>query len=331
MIDYIELTIPACKDRPNFEHCKPYRSDLQTGNTIYYLAGLGGNRLQVVWNEDTHLLGVKGSLPKWWQGHNFTYTLQDLFNTIDALEDALQVELREAEVMEVENGIIVPIPHPPADYIKHHCCSKGSKLEQVEKYKGRERYWLDTSTGRATAPLVIKLYDAGQRLKQTTSKGLRPTAYDPAQDYIKVEIHYNRLDLLNRGKGVLLKDILDWEIQDLLQYDLSEQYKRLMITKEFLPPREKGDASAIDIAVSMIVDKVINVEGRTLEDAKREIYAWINRVEVLSKTDKDGRKATIRKAISKLQELPTGQYDLKKEVEDALQREHLENYPPVAK
>ncbi len=328
MIDYIELTIPACKDTPFFEHCKPYRADLQTGTRYYYLSGKGGNRLQVWWNEGTHLFGVGGSLPKWWQGHNFAYSLQDCLNTIDALEDALQIDLREAEVDKVENGIIFPIPFSPVECIKHHCCQRGAKLEQVEKCKGRERYWLDTSTGRATAPVVIKIYDAGHRLKQTTGKGLRPSTYNPLQEYIKVEIHYNKPHLLNNGRAILLADLLREEWQDRLQYNLFEQYNRLMITKEFAPPTEKGDASAIDIVVRLLVDKVVNVEGKTLEDAGKELRAYINSLPVFTKTDKDSRKATIRKAMAKLQELPTSQYNLKERVKDALQVEFIENYPP---
>ena len=62
-------------------------------------------------------------------------------------------------------------------------------------------------------------------------------------------------------------------------------------------------------------------QGIPVEDAKKRIYNYINQQDLLSKQDKDSRKATIRKAFEKLQESNESQWDLTHKIEEALEIE----------
>jgi len=327
MIDFIEITTYLCKDTPNLTTCKESITIHRTGAKRYTIAGCNGNDMQVDYNPANGWLRLAGSLPKFWQGHNFSYSLQDCLSTIDYLSNILQVDLMQAEVKKVEYGVVIPVADKPELYIMHHCCLKGSKLKQEVKYDGRERQWFDTSTHRGqglnirNAPVVIKMYDAGYRLKTTTTKEIRQAieAYNPALQYIKFEVHYNKgLHHLNRNKGVTLAELMGTTIQQLLGVDLLQQYNRLMITKDLQQPTTKGDASALDIALQLIAYKVVNDEGKTLQAVREQLYFLVDQQGVLTKADRDARKATIRKAFAKLQELPSSKWVLSEQVGDAI-------------
>lgn len=328
MIDFIEIITYLYKDTPNLSNCKHSLTIHRTGAERYTLAGCNGNDMQVDWNKTTGMLRVAGSLPKFWQGHNFAYTLQDCLATIDHITGILQVDLWQAGVKRVEYGVVFPVDENPNAYIMHHSCGRGSKLQQGQDlYKGRERYWLDASKKKGenlnirNAPVVIKIYNAGYRLKTTTTKTIRQAivGYNPQLQYIKVEAHYNNgLQHLNRGKVVTIAELVGGNVQDLLKVDLLQQYNRLMVTTDFQQPTTKGDASALDIALQLIAYKVVNDEGKTLQDAKKQLYSLVNQQDVLTDSDRDARKRTIKKAFDKLQELPSSKWLLAEQVGDAL-------------
>ena len=112
----------------------------------------------------------------------------------------------------------------------------------------------------------------------------------------------------------------DW--QEILKNNLYSQYKRLLPMKGIITPKEKKDLSTADILLLAMVEDSIN-EGRTLDELRKMLYNRVNSYpdEVLSKSDKDLRKAQIRKLLSKVQEAPESIYDLSHQLKEALEAE----------
>ena len=90
--------------------------------------------------------------------------------------------------------------------------------------------------------------------------------------------------------------------------------------KELLQPSDKKQFSALDVVVSEYAKTLMN-EGQTIGQAKKNLYTAINSADCLSKTDKDSRKATIRKAFGKLVEAEESQWDLTDMMQEALKAE----------
>jgi hypothetical protein len=112
----------------------------------------------------------------------------------------------------------------------------------------------------------------------------------------------------------------DWN--NTFKEDLYLQYKRLLPMKGVITPKDKKDLTTADILLLTMVEESIN-EGRTKEELKKILYAKINAIpkSVLTKCDKDSRKAQIRKLLSNIKEAPESIYDLSQKIQDALEAE----------
>lgn len=315
MIDFIEATKCLCKDSPFLGHCNPFPCKLnQYGWETYTLQGC--REVEVHWHPEGRLLRVKGSLPYWWQGHNFTFSNTDFVRSVEVLQNLLGVGLWDAGLDAFEYGCIVPVDGKPVDYIRNHNALPKAHLFANEKGRDRGgfRWWEDS--GKA-----LKLYDAGRNIKMKQDLKAREVieqcGYDPGKEYLKFEVHWKKAHLLNGGREIRLESLQNPAFIRTLKETLIEQYHQLKPMKTLVQPSTKKDLSALDISVSVYVVEMMN-QGIPVEDAKKRIYSFINQQAVLNKQDKDSRKATIRKAFNKLQESEGSQWDLTSKIECAL-------------
>ena len=275
--------------------------------------------MEVHWHPDTGRLKVKGSLPYFIKGHNFTCSYQDFVEGVEVLQNLLQVPLWGAEVDCFEYGTICPVKDKPALYIRNHFAPASSRLNLNErgKDKGAFRWWSD-------AEKSLKLYDPGKNLKTKQDlkarEVIRDEGYDPQQNYIKFEVHHRKPYNL-QGRTIKVEDLQNPQFIEFLNCNLIENYHKLKPMRTLLPAQDKKNLSALDIAVSVYVEDLLN-QGIPVEDARKKVYQFINRAECLSQQDKDSRKATIRKAFSKLQESDKSKWDLTEDLEKALDAEN---------
>ena len=316
MIDFIEATQYYCKDSPNLGHCKPFPCKLnQYGWETYTLQGC--KKLEVHWNPEAGMLKIKGSLPYWWQSHNFSFSNSDFVESVSMLQGLLGVSLWDASLDVFEYGCIFPVEYSPSLYIKNHNARDHSHLYLNEKGKDRGAFrWWDGKDG-----LVLKLYDAGRNVKMKQGLKIREVignaGYNPDLHFLKFEMHLNKPEVLNKGRAVELESLQDPSFLHSLERTLMEQYRLLMPMKTLTQPTKKKNLSALDIVVSVYVENQMN-QGIPVAEAKRNIYAYINQAGCLDEQDKDARKATIRKVFGKLQESEESQWDLTHKIEDAL-------------
>lgn len=103
----------------------------------YYLEGC--ERVKVWHIPQTGLLKVEGSLPYFLNGHNFSFTREELVQAVEILDSMLgHVGLWGAIVDKFENRVIVPVDAKPKEYIAKHFASPGSHLQRIlnERYFG---------------------------------------------------------------------------------------------------------------------------------------------------------------------------------------------------
>ena len=172
MIDFIEVAQYQCKDSPFLGHCKPFPCKLnQYGWDTYTLQGC--KEMEVHWNPEQGTLRVKGSLPYYLQGHNFSFSNADLVEGVGMIQGLLGVPLWDAQLEEFEFGCIFPVAVKPALYIRNHTALPEAHLYMNEKGrdKGAFRWWDDSAR-------ALKLYDAGRNIKMKQGMKAREVIED---------------------------------------------------------------------------------------------------------------------------------------------------------
>jgi len=104
MIDYAEITKHLYKDKLCFDELQ-LSASYSSGWEKYYLKGV--NDMEVWHNVPNNILKVKGSLPYYWQGHNFAFAREDLIHSIQDITGRLKINLWEAEMAKFEFGTII--------------------------------------------------------------------------------------------------------------------------------------------------------------------------------------------------------------------------------
>ena len=318
MIDYISATKYKCKDSLNLRHCKLEKTFNDSGASLYCLEGC--KQMKIWLPSGADWLKVEGSLPYFLKGNNFAFSTSELVQAVNIIDALLGgVGLWGALLNCFEYGVIVPVEAKPKEYISRHTASAGSHLKKVEneKYLGKFLMWQKPG-------LDIKMYDAGANL---TSKGLarrdviEGAGWNPEWDYLKCEMRYTKPDLLNGGKAVALEKLQNESFLKMLKGNLMDNYHTLSPARALLPAASKKDLSSLDIVVRALAETLMNGQGLPLQEVQKQVYSTINQAHCLSKSDKDARKAQVRKSLAKLQEAGESPWDLTAKIEEALNAE----------
>ena len=134
------------------------------------------------------------------------------------------------------------------------------------------------------------------------------------------EAHFIKPFLLNFGRDILVEDMQNPQSLMKMKQILLSQYHLLSPMKELLKPTDKKEFSATDIVVREFVKELMN-DGKSIEQAKEQIYQSIREAECLDKPDKQSRRNTIKEAFNKLQEAEHSEWDLTGKIESALDKE----------
>lgn len=307
MIDYISAsTFLYDKDSPNFSHCE-LEAVYNSGWRRYYLNGC--HKAEIDWNEENRMIRFKGSIMYFWQGHNITYSKEGFVNAIEYISDTINVNLWKFDIEAFEYGKIMQVDMKPKEYILHHSALPSAKLIQNEKPKdkGKFRWWEDSYAS-------LKMYDAGLnfQVKADMDKKSKLEELGYSDKYLlKWEAHYKKPSILNKGKFLILADLVNPNWEKKFSENLYFQYKRLIPMRSYVIPNNKRDLTTSDIMVQELLQINMN-EGKNLDEVKKMLYARINSFpnEVLSKADKDARKRQIKALLDKVQISPQSQWDL---------------------
>lgn len=318
MIDFISTTISGCKDTINFAHLTLEGENKRYNRTYYTIEGC--EKMQIVIKHNTGEIMLKGSVPYFFQGHNFTFDRKKFVQAIDYINTITNIDFWQSDIDEFEFGVIMEVPTTPRNYIVHHTAKQGEGLIQNEKAKdkGKFRWWEDKS-------LSLKLYDAGRNIKAKQSENrkqvIRNAGWDDDKEYIKFEIHYKKPHLyLNRGRAMKLYCLANPEWEDRLKENLYIQYQRLNPYKEITIPTDKKNFGTPNIYAHTLTELAINMDYSP-EEVKGMLYKTINNANTtLSKSDKDARKREVAKIQGALLTSSESQWDLQNKLQEAINK-----------
>lgn len=317
MIDYISTTTSfSGKDNTFLTHLQP-EAVYNSGWRKYHLEGC--EKLSVRIHPSLQLLKLEGSISYYWQGHNFSFDRKQFVAAINHIEDLLHIDIWKSTVNAFEYGVIMQVQMKPKEYILHHYSAPKEKLtlNEKQKDKGKFRWWSDKNVS-------LKMYDAGRniQMKQGLERKeiITQSGWEEAGEYIKWEAHYLEPECLNKGRGLYLYNLVNPDWHSTFKEDLYLQYKRLIPMKSIITPTSKKDLTTADILIITMAEEAVN-EGRTMEELKKLLYAKVNSIPdcVLTKSDKDFRKAQIKKLLNNIREADISIYDLSNELQKVLE------------
>lgn len=317
MIDYISTTTSfSGKDNTFLTHLQ-IEAVYNSGWRKYHLEGC--EKLAVWIHPYLRLLKLEGSISYYWQGNNFSFDRRQFVEAINHIEGLLNVDLWKSTINAFEFGVIMQVNMKPKEYIKHHYSAAKEKLtlNEKQKDKGKFRWWTDKNVS-------LKMYDAGRniQMKQGLERKeiITQSGWEEAGEYLKWEAHYIKPESLNKGKGLHLYNLVNPYWHSTFKEDLYLQYRRLIPMKSIITPTNKKDLTTADILIITMAEEAVN-EGRTMEELKKLLYAKVNSIPdcVLTKSDKDFRKAQIKKLLNNIREADISIYDLSGELQKALE------------
>jgi hypothetical protein len=314
MFDF--LKIRKClqdKDTPNFKNCT-HIGTYNNGLHIFHLKGY--KPLAVQWYEDSRILRIKGSLPYYFKGHNFTYPQKELIETIEKVEKFLCVDLSCADVEVFEFGCICDVDRKPFDYIQNHSADpKHFALNEMGKHRGYSKEWESQS-------IKLKMYDAKRNFnqKKVISRVATDPKYNPQKKYLKFELHHKQPDLLNNGKYLLLSDLISPKFQQFLSCYLLEQYQKTLIpTKTIIQPTDKKDLLTPNVFAAVLIG-----EGLTVQEIGEKAKCIIKNTDCFTKGDKAARGRMVKNTLARIQESEKSQWDLTENIKAALEVKNRE-------
>lgn len=320
MIDYISTTkLLHPKDKPFLGHLQQ-EATFQTGWDKYFLNGC--KKLQIWHNKQAGLIKMKGSLAYFFKGSNFSFSNREFVDAANFVNDILHLNFYDADVEVFEYGVILPVEELPRHYITNHRerAKSGLMLQDNPKDKGNFRRW-------ESPEIRLKMYDAGKNILNKQGLEMQQTIQDegwnPEGNFLKWEGHYKKPHLLlNRGRGILLADLVHPDFDQIFRKDLYNQYQRLMPTGKIETPTNKKDLSTSDLLMLTLADTNLT-EGNTLQEVKRMLFDRLNAIsdEVLTEADKKARKRQISTLLNKIQINKESHWDLSEKLKAALDLE----------
>lgn len=289
----IEKYIPA-KVTPNFGVLED--TGVRWPNVTKY-SFKGHTNLDVLWNEQTRFLKIRGSMAFVFQNHNFHFTREDFQSSIRYLQSLLGVSLFDAQVNEFEAGALLEVPFNPKPFFNAHLEIKGMKT--IPKDYGR--YFEDSV-------VLVKMYDAGRRIKQVVPQSVRNAlqtdyGYKPDAYYVRIENHYKKPEIRFKQRSLLVADLLTCEFGERCKLDLLTTYESIMQSAYQLPTDKK------DLSVSALYLLALKeVEGRFGINAEDIILSVLKAIPegALTKEDRKKRRAKIREDFKKLTSADSG-------------------------
>jgi len=324
MIDFISATKHLRGEDSIFLGHLQLEASYSTGWNKYFLNGC---KYFEIWNNEARgLLQIKGSLPYFWQGHNFNFDNRKLVEAISYIGKLIQVDLFDSIVDIFEYGKIIQIGQKPESYILNHRERTDQRLLMNDnaRRRGNLRIW-------ENAEVRLKMYDAGRNIlhKQGVKMKdiIQESGWNPEGYYLKFEAHYKKPhQTFNRGVGFTIADLVNPDWQRRFNVDLYTQYKKLIPLGMIEQPNNKKDLSTQDLLMIALAEGATQ-GGSTLTEVKKMLYDRINAIpdEILSPIDKKARKRQILALIRKIHTSPQSKWDLSDKLKEALSLREQEN------
>lgn len=251
--------------------------------------------IEVSINIATSTLTIKGSLPYFLQGHNFSGTNNGTKQAIKIIEGLIGIPLDDAVVEEFEYGVVVRPNFSPQLIFMSHSGIDGFRKDTYTKSNDMINGVIYKQKG-----LKIKMYDpwaninsCPNKVSSETRQELKAYGRHRGDNSIKFEFHHNKPSELNKGEELtvekMLSDEFVWNCKNLLR----SCYCKIKKTELVALPKTKKEANT-----SMILLLALISECNCIEEKTNQIMTALS--DVLSSQDRSARRRTIKKTIERL-------------------------------
>lgn len=233
MTDFLKLKKPdVCKDSIAFENLAPTGQN-QFGCHFYSLTD-GFTPLEIQYNERTGNLIIKGSIPFFWQGHNFGFQNSQLLEALEYCSEVLCTNLMDFEVESFEFGRMLDVATNPDYILKNHLALPKHEFVSFHTKAGIMK-------GIQFSDPVRKLKMYNPKFNPTFKKipieiKARISDFDPKGNFIRVENHVKRADIYLQIRNLSLDQYCKDEFQTMLKSDLIDTYNSIQRKETFVLP-----------------------------------------------------------------------------------------------
>jgi len=309
--DYADLTKSIGKDKLSYQYLEELGA-YPNGFKSYILKGV--EKMKVRIHQEAGLIELKANLPYYWQGHNFNFTKATMIEALQHTSDMLNINLFQAEIRSFEFGCIVEVSQKPDDFLNNHLSYKGKPFQEFLN----KSHSAITGKEFENKVLKVKLYDAGLRLRQMTSKSIRQeleltSGYEQKKNYIKLENHYKNPNAYFKNRSLFVNEVLQDSFMQLCKKDLIETYKNIMKTGLIKIPTNKKDLNVGTLPL-IVLKEVGLIYGFNPEELIKQKVKAISE-DILNPYDKKARQEQIKQNWKKIASEEESQYDITKQLE----------------
>lgn len=305
--DYIEASIFTGKDSINL-------TELDMVNTskygYTYSVSANHDEMKVIYNPNTKIMKLKGSLPYYSEGQNFSNDMIKLKEAVYILSDKLNINLFNAEVSRIDAGVTFQVNKKPKEFINAHYAMNGFK----EVYIGNTKYF----NGKH---FNIRMYDAGANLKKKASKEIRnhlelKKGCNPNFHYLRFEPIYRKAKSYFHRPDLTISQMFKPNFIYQCKQEIMNNYKAIKKEGYFDYPKNKRDLTLPVIELLALKEYGLLYGFNPEEVLKSKIKAIPEGI--LSKEDKKNRLKSLRATLKKINLKEVSDYDLSKEISEAL-------------
>lgn len=306
--DYIEASIFTCKDSINLSKLDQVSVN-KYGYSSYTLRG-NYNEMKVIYNSTNNLLILKGSLPYFSEGQNFSNEMQKIQESIYSISDTLDINMFNAEVNKLDAGITFEVVKKPMEYLNTHYSIKGFK--QV--------HYLNTKYFNGK-DINLRMYDAGLNIKQKVTKEIREDlqdkkGYNPYYNYLRFESVFKKPKSYFQKPDLTISNIFNPNFIHKCKEEIMNKYKSIKKEGCFDYPKNKRDLTLSVIELLALKEYGLLYGFNPEEVLKSKIKAIPEGI--LNKEDKKNRLKSLRATLKKINFKEVSDYDLSNEIAKAL-------------
>ncbi|NVM63223.1 hypothetical protein FHW88_001499 [Mucilaginibacter sp. SG538B] len=300
MYDFIkgEVTLSPSE---NFSTSEVNKIDvLSYGYQHYQLKSL--NVMKIRYNDDLRILKFEGSIPYFWNGHNYHQTKREFIQAINFISTTIGVDIKKAIVKRFEYGKTIEVDHNPWTIIANHS-KLGSKRPSI---KDECKFFFPNGSD------YLKMYNAKKNYRYKTTIKQRQSlmvaaGFDSNKSYIRIENHYQNLERIF-GCVATIEDLISSPFINFCRRNLFQNYKRIKINTPIGYPCDKKHLNSLNICIIAMMNLITN---QNLEENIHDlIWHTIENSSRLNKNDRDGRKRQFKKSFDTLFEMAKPHYDL---------------------
>jgi hypothetical protein len=313
-LDYIDIAKFLGKDKPSFDYLQ--RNAVYPSSNIESFYFERCKKIEVMLNNNTNHIRIRGSIPYFINGHNYYSSQEDWLEGLDYLSSGLNINLFAALVNCFEFGTIQDIPFKEADFLRNHIKMKGMETREYRKQN------ILTGKEFENQSLKIKLYDVSRNIKYKLDKAIREDlssfyGWDKAKHYIKLENHYKKPEVYFK-QNLYVSELISTGFQDQLKNELIKTYQGIMKTGNINFPPRKADINAGTIPL-MILKELEGIYNFNTEELIKQKLKAIEEKEIFSHADRKARQRTIKDNLKKIGLIGKSEYDISELLEAKLQ------------